>query len=388
MISQIKILFSPVLDAIKGGWRRHSANNYSLLIQKYQDYFAIDIFIVTLQKMKKLLIIALLSVCLQSVFAQEKEGFAITQLFGETRLSFQQEMIDGEMMNDASGFKGRYLNFRIDGQIVKGLTFSYRQRLNKNTDATFFDSTDWLHIDWKPTDRLSLGAGKQVVAIGGYEYDRAPIDLYTCSEFWNNIPCYQMGVSAAYNVAPSDQLLLQVCNSPFRYWAGNNTYAVNLMWYGGHGFWETMWSVNMLQYTTSDWINYIALGNRFNLAKGVHLDVDIMNRAAMDQRFILDDWSLMTEFSVQPSDAVRCFAKYTHDENSSGTDHDLLVVDGTSLNMAALGVEYAPLKNHREAVRLYATGSYSWGCNNNPDGTMQDKQTKLEVGMKIKVSKK
>lgn len=337
---------------------------------------------------KRLLFIAVLLCAVYGAKAQDKgNGFAISQLFVETRMGFQSEWNDGEMNDGATGFKGRYLNFRIDGQIVDGLTFSYRQRLNKNSDATFFDATDWIHVDWKATDRLSLGAGKQVVAIGGYEYDRAPIDLYNCSEFWNNIPCYQLGVSGSYNVSANDQLLLQFCNSPFRYWAGNNTYAVNLMWYGSHGFWETMWSVNMLQYTKNDWINYIALGNRFNLTKGVHLDVDVMNRAAGDQKFLFDDWSLMTELSVQPSEAVRVFGKYTHDENKSGTDADLLVVDGTNLNMVSAGVEFAPLKKHRDAVRLFATGSYSWGDNANPEGTMLDKQTKLEVGMKIKVAK-
>ncbi len=314
------------------------------------------------------------------------EGFSISQLFVETRFGFQSEWNDGSINDDATGFKGRFLNFRIDGQIVKGLTFSYRQRLNKNSDATFFDATDWIHVDWKATDKLSLGAGKQVVAIGGYEYDRAPIDLYNCSEFWNNIPCYQIGVSAAYDVSPKDQLLFQVCNSPFRHWAGNNTYGLNLMWYGSHGFWETTWSVNMLQYTKNDWINYIALGNRFNLAKYLHLDVDLMNRAAEGQRFLLDDWSVMTELSVQPSKAICVFSKYTHDENRSGTQRDLLVQDGTCLNMVSAGIEYTPLKKYREVVRLFATGSYSWGDNTNPSGTMLDKQTKFEIGMKIHVS--
>lgn len=322
-----------------------------------------------------------------SAMGKDKEdGLAISQVFVETRLGFQSEWNDGSINDDATGFKGRFLNFRIDGQIVKGLTFSYRQRLNKNSDATFFDATDWVHVDWRATDKLSLGAGKQVVAIGGYEYDRAPIDLYNCSEFWNNIPCYQIGVSAAYDLTPQDKVLFQVCNSPFRHWAGNNTYGLNLMWYGRHGLWETIWSVNMLQYTKNDWINYIALGNRIHLAKHIHIDVDLMNRAAGGQRFLLDDWSVMTELSAQPSKAIRIFGKYTHDENKSGTQHDLLVQDGTSLNMVSVGVEYSPLKQYRDAVRLFATSSYSWGDNTNTGGTMLDKQSKLEMGMKINVS--
>ncbi len=36
--------------------------------------------------------------------------------------------------------------------------------------------------------RWGVQGGKEVVAIGGFEYDRAPIDLYSCSVFWNNVP--------------------------------------------------------------------------------------------------------------------------------------------------------------------------------------------------------
>lgn len=56
-----------------------------------------------------------------------------------------------------------------------------RHRLNKkNNDASFFDATDWLYLAYRK-DNWELSAGKQVVAIGGYEYDAAPIDLYFCS---------------------------------------------------------------------------------------------------------------------------------------------------------------------------------------------------------------
>lgn len=321
-----------------------------------------------------------------ATYAQENKGPKIDQLYVETRAGFNYENIDGKTMDGPTGFKGQYLNLRFDGQIVKGLTFSYRQRLNKNSDRTFFDATDWLHVDWSPTDRFTLSGGKQVVAIGGYEYDRAPIDLYTCSEFWNNIPCYQLGVSASYNLGKGNSLLLQACNSPFRSWMGNNSYAVNLMWYGKVGIWETMYSANMMQYATGNkWMNYIALGNRFLIANGLHVDVDLMNRAACGQTFFGKDFSVMTEVSYQPTNAVRTFAKYTYDQNKSGTDADVIVMDGTQLQMVAAGVEWNPIKEYREHLRLYAIASYNWGDNANPNGTMQDEQLKVEAGVKFRL---
>lgn len=348
-------------------------------------------------KLKTLSISLLLLPLTVSAQSQVDDGFHITQMFGETRFGFRGESNAWYTNNKETGFRGDYLNFRLDGQITKGLTFSYRQRFNKNTTSNFFDSTDWLHIDWKPTSRLSIGAGKQVVAIGGYEYDRAPIDLYYCSEFWQNIPCYQIGASVSYNITKRDQLLLQICNSPFHSWEGSsNTYALNLMWYGNHGFWETMWSVNAMQYTRDDIINYIALGNRFNITRKLHLDVDVMNRAASNQNFLFDDWSLMSELSYQPTDAIRLYAKYTHDENKSGTDADYLVKDDTNIDMYSGGIEVAPLKNHRDAVRLFAVAGYATGKNGNSEGVLlydseREIRTKnqflFEVGTKIKIAK-
>jgi len=306
----------------------------------------------------------------------------LSQLYVETRVGYEGENVDGEMMDNNTGFKGQWLNLRIDGKILDNLTYSYRQRLNKNTSSSFFDATDWIHLDWQATAHLALSAGKQVVGIGGYEYDRAPIDLYYCSEFWGNVPCYQWGVSAAYDITAKDRLLLQFCNSPFNGFVSNNIYSWNLMWYGQHKWWETMWSLNMLQYTENSWINYIALGNRFNIIKGIHLDLDLMNRAASNQVFLGKDCSIMSELSIAPNDAMRYFVKYTYDVNKSGTSSDYLVLDGTEISMASIGVEGSPIKNKREMLRLFGCAAYGWGTNSNNSGAWQDRQLLFEIGLK------
>jgi len=327
-----------------------------------------------------------LSSCALS-FAQNGNT-SLKDFYVETRFAYESEYLEGTRNNSNSAFKGQWLNLRLDGQITDNLSYSFRHRLNKNTSPTFFDATDWIHLDWKVNEKFTLSGGKQVVAIGGYEYDRAPIDLYYCSEFWNNIPCYQFGVSGAYNVSDNDQLLLQLCNSPFRGWADNDLYAVNLMWYGSHGFWETMWSFNMLQRHTDSWMNYIALGNRFNFTDAIHLDVDLMNRYGISNnesqkgnRFLFDDWSLMTELSVNASDDLRLFGKYTYDNNSSGTGMDVLVLDGTKLNMVSAGGEW----NINPRLKAFCVGAYGWGENTNPDGTRLNEQFRLEAGVKFRL---
>ena len=324
----------------------------------------------------------LLLVTVPCAFAQ---GSTLSTLYVETRLSSQSRDINDARDHDASGFKGEYLNVRLDGQIAPHWTFSYRQRLNRIPDRTFFDATDWIHVDWQASSRLALSMGKEVVSIGGYEYDRAPIDLYTCSEFWGNIPCYQLGASLHYNLTPSDQLHLQFCNSPFRATAGNDTYALNLLWSGTHGPWQTLWSTNMLEYAPGHWINYLALGNRVTLSRHLSLDLDLMNRATTAHPFLLRDCSLMAELNLRPNMQWRLYGKYTYDVNRSGSAADLCVLDGTEMHGASCGVEYHPLSAHPDAMRFFFDMSHAWGRNANEQPFLRDQSTRCTLGFRLRI---
>ncbi len=310
--------------------------------------------------------------------SQEKES--IFKLEAAARIDYQYDWQDRHTDNAESGFKGKYLIFRIDGQITKGLTYSWRQRLNKlHFDSSFFDATDWIYLNYD-IKNWHFQAGKEVVAIGGYEYDRAPIDLYSCSVFWNNIPCYDLGVSVGYNVAKNDRLTFQAVQSPFFTRENRNMYAYNLMWNGHHGVFDAIYSVNMLEYEKGRYINYIALGNKFSYGN-VSLELDFMNRAASRQTFLFKDCSVMGELSWTPDSHWRVFGKMTYDVNKSGTDSDFTVLNGTKLTMAGAGLEYFPLRKGKHTLRIHANAFYSWGNNANPDNPMQDKTLFASVGV-------
>lgn len=314
-------------------------------------------------------------------------GPALSQCYIDSRFAYQGERVNGHNIEDSQGFRGQYFLLRMDGQIAKGFNFSYRQRLNKySKEASFFDATDWLNLTWS-TRRFSLTAGKVVAAIGGFEYDLAPIDLYCTSEFWNQIPCFQLGASAGYSITPHDNLSFQVCNSPFRSWEGNHNNALgySLMWSGQHGIYESLWSVNLFESSPNHWINFISLGNRFHFGKRVQLMLDFQNRASKHQTFLFKDCTLVADLSVRPVDALNVTAKYTYDVNKSGTDTDLLVHNGTELHRVSLHVEAEPLKNHRNWVRVFAAGGWGWGRNTNPEGTIADLQLVLQAGVKFRI---
>ena len=221
---------------------------------------------------------------------------------------------------------------------AKQFSYSYRQRLNKaHSDQSFFDATDWLYLTYRPDEHWGLSVGKQVVGIGGYEYDRAPIDLYFCSEYWNNIPCYQMGISADYTFnRKKDKVMFQLCQSPFRAKA-DDMYSYNLMWYGSHGWFNTIYSVNMIEYQPDKYINYIALGHHLDFGKTA-LELDFMNRAADHQTYFFKNCSVMGELSYRPSESFNLFGKVTYDVNRTQVKADYCVHPGTELTHVGGGV--------------------------------------------------
>ncbi|MBD5190257.1 MAG: porin [Bacteroidales bacterium] len=312
-----------------------------------------------------------------AAFSQETD---IVSVGIDARVDFQHESIDGHTDNSNSGFEGKYLMLRVDGEIIPGLTYSWRQRFNKTTfDSNFFDSTDWLYLDYA-IDRWHFQAGKEIVMIGGYEYDRNPKDLYSCSVFLNNIPCYDMGVSAGFDVTSNDRLSFQVTQSPFFTRENRNMYSYNLMWSGHHGIYESLFSANMIEYAKGRYINYIALGNKFSFDKFV-LELDYMNRAASGQAFFFKDCTVMGELAYNPTDRWRVHVKGTYDRNASHTDKDYTVYAGTSLKMVGGGVEFYPLLHRRHTLRLHANLYYAWGHNTNTADVMQDKSLFVSAGL-------
>ena len=331
--------------------------------------------------MKKIICTLLMAVCASFVCAQESK---LVNLQAEVRFDYQREYLDGDALKANSGFKGRYMNLILSGDINEHFSYSYRQRLNKaHADQSFFDATDWVYLTYKANEHWSFSGGKQVVGIGGYEYDRAPIDLYFCSEYWNNVPCYQFGVSTTYTTGDGkDSFMAQICESPFNY-NNEDLYAFNLMWYGSHEWFNTIWSVNMQEYTSGKYIYYIALGNEFKMGNA-KLQLDFMNRATDNQAFFLKDCSLMGELSYMVNDKLNVYGKVTYDVNNANRPGDFCVMPGTELTRIGAGLEYYPLKGNRN-LRFHAFGCYTTGDNGNVAGTLLNDQAIFDVGVKWKI---
>lgn len=301
----------------------------------------------------------------------------------EARGDVQYENIGGHTIDGNTGFRGQQLNLRLNGSINDSWSYVYRQRMGKpNGDASYFNAVDHINLTYT-TGAWAFTGGKQSVAVGGYEYDRAPMDFYFGSEYWYSMACYQWGVSAKYNLGTesSDVLNLQITQSPFRS-VNPSMLSYNLMWTGSYGFLDILHSVNMLEYLPGKFVNYIALGHQLNMGDFT-LQLDWMNRAALSD-FGFDDFSVMADLSWSASEKLNVFGKFTYDLNKDNVV-DLCVLPGTELTRVGAGVEYFPIKNSRN-VRLHGTYSYAWGKNGNLAGTVWNNHSFVSLGVTWRMS--
>lgn len=298
------------------------------------------------------MLLSVLCAC-ASLGAQEK----VDKLYFDMRTSFHQEVTAGEY---DSQLVGEYLNFHLMGHLSPTVDYRIRQRLNKKVfdERNMFNATDMMYINWQATDRWSFLFGKHAVLIGGYEYDAAPIDVYFYSQFCNNIyQAFTFGASATYRFAEGQNFVAQICNSPLSL-GFQNIYAYNAAWCGEFTpWWKTIWSVNFVEDSRKQVINYIALGNHIQ-SGNILFDLDLMNRAGLGQdRFLMSDISVISKF-IWSVGAWNICAKAGYERNdadnvdAAGEAYDLVIEPGTTYLYGGCGLEWFPFG--REKLRLHA----------------------------------
>ena len=117
---------------------------------------------------------------------------------------------------DEAAFKIKRVRLEILGSFSKEFNWHFRQSFNKYSNPHALDnlssSIEYAYVNWKPSEKFNLTVGKQFVAMGGYEYYLNSNKIREFSEFNDYVAAYQAGVSAAFNLTPSQELVLQVTN--------------------------------------------------------------------------------------------------------------------------------------------------------------------------------
>lgn len=304
----------------------------------------------------------------------------------EARLDWQMVNHRKNLDDSETGFIGKYIALKAHGELTEGLTYTWRQRFSRTPkDQTFWDQTDILDINYK-FGRFDVGAGKQVVLIGGYEYDRAPINLMCPNLFVTNVACYQFGVSGGCRITPNDHLALQVSQSLFATPEDRNLYSYNLMWRGGHDLtdWlriETIWSVNEVEFLKGKYCNYVALGNKVVINRRVSLIADLMTRTYPDNNPFKNN-TFMGEASWDINPKWKITGKLSYDCNRGVNMTDKTeVARGTQFMIGGLVGEWYPIRNGRHLLKVHAALFGSYGSNYNPSDLMQRKTLYGSVGL-------
>lgn len=297
--------------------------------------------------------------------------------WGEVFSKFKLEVrADGEITTTDStpnlGFHGKYFNFMLGGDLSGGFSYYFKQRIVANPGSvTFFDNTDFLYLDYMPTQNWRLRFGKDAMALGGFEYDASPIDVYFPTNIWRNIYCFQLAFSGAYITDDGNHTFIaQVSNSPYinynnlNYDAGLVAY--NLYWAGNMGHFHTLWSTSMVEYKWNNYLNMTMLGMKLIYDKW-DLYFDFMHHA-----LAINDWGKNFGFvscaNYYFTDRFNIFVKGMYEQNKSSEtlgssvsmDHQLAA--GHTTARYGLGFEWFPSEAKNVRLHIYGcrmTDSYT-----------------------------
>lgn len=315
-------------------------------------------------------------------FAQEQKSFTIDKLSVEGRVDF--DYFDRENGN-TSGIGGKFFNFEMKGSFLNDFSYRIRQRIDMQGSGS---KTDFMILSYHAHKNWSITAGKMPLAVGGWEYDLPPIDVYFASLFWNNFACYEVGAQVEYHSNnKKHDIIFQVTNSTFTPDKFSGMYAYNLIWYGNVGLLKTAYSINMMEQKKGEYINYISLGNDFDFGK-MHLVVDFINRGFFNQSdFLFGDFSLIGEVKYAFNDKFTLMAKGGYDRNKHMIQpqaYDMTVAPGVEYTFAGLGFEAYPYKGNKN-VRLH--GFFALNDLNEPaDDMLNPNSSNLELQFNLGVT--
>ena len=312
--------------------------------------------------MKKYILIIAFALCATTAFAQmtKENDYGINHMKIEYRGDFDCFSQDEQL---SSGFTGKFFNFYMDGELTPKLYYVFRQRINKiQKEYNFFDATDFLYFGWRITDRIAWTMGKEIVWMGGIEYDLAPIDVYFHSHFWDQFNCYRFGTNLEFTSKNGKNLYtFQVTNSPFDNsikFSGLYNYSIH--WRGTYEHFMTSCSVNMFEYNKGCFLNVIALGTTFEFGP-VEGYIDFANRAHGDQyQFFFKDMTAIIRCGYNIKDKMmQLFVKAGYDVNDAqyadtpmSQVYDPCVLPGTDIVFYGGGFEFYPWKGKKD-IRVH-----------------------------------
>lgn len=119
---------------------------------------------------------------------------------------------------DEMSFKINRVRLEILGRLNDDLSYHFRQSFNKYSNPYSVDnmssSIEYANIKWHHrSGKFDLVAGKQFLAVAGYEGYVNGLMVREFSDFNNNFEIYQTGLMGVVKLTPDHHLMLQVTNN-------------------------------------------------------------------------------------------------------------------------------------------------------------------------------
>ena len=114
-------------------------------------------------------------------------------------------------------FKMNRVRLEILGDVNDKISYHFRQAYNKSGIPASLDnitsSVEYAYITWHHKDKFDLLAGKQCLAVAGYENWVNGLKVREFSDFNDNYALFQTGVTGVVKFTPDQHMLLQVANN-------------------------------------------------------------------------------------------------------------------------------------------------------------------------------
>jgi len=245
----------------------------------------------------------------------EMPRFSNVKVRAMMRTEFRAESLaEGEPIE--TNFRLKPAMLQLTGDFGKHLSFAIRNRFDWPTDIQS-DGTPMslivANIQIKPNDKLKFILGKQMMMMGGWEFDYNPMEVFFYSMVGDNLQGFQTGASVHYNVG-KQALALQLTKVTDRgYQVGDfkNAWNTTMFWGGDlfDGIYKPLWSYTFTNAGEGKYLHSIMLGNQFNIGR-VRLELDACQHNAM-RYYTLSDANKGQYQAKTTERSLVAFAEYT-----------------------------------------------------------------------------
>ena len=122
---------------------------------------------------------------------------------------------------DEASFKMNRVRFEILGALNDNLSYHFRQAFNKLGNPASLDnitsSIEYAYLTWHTGEKFDLVAGKQCLAVAGYENWINGLKVREFSVFNDSYALFQTGITGVIKFTPTQHLYLQVANNKNSY---------------------------------------------------------------------------------------------------------------------------------------------------------------------------